>query len=96
MSENFIVESNVFMSDGRKLYTAKIEKIVQKGEYVYINTGSNSLGFSIHDFNKGGLRYLDFLKKGDIIIYARDYEKSFEGDKGEIELFVPIYKARLR
>jgi hypothetical protein len=95
MGEEFIVRSEVFMNDGRKLHIAKIEKIVQKDEYVYINTESDSLGFSIHDFNKGGLRYIDFLKKGDIIIYARDYEKSFEGDKGEMELFVPIYKARL-
>ena len=95
MSENFIVKSEVFMSDGRKLHIAKIEKIVQEIEHVCINTGLESFKFSIHDFNKGGLKYLCSLKKGDTIIYARDYKKSFEGDSGEIELFIPVYRARL-
>lgn len=93
MSEEFLVKSEVFMKDGRKLHTAKIEKITLENERVIIQTDSQSFKLSRHTFNDGGLKYLNNLKKGDTIIYAHSCDNHYEGDLGKIALFVPIYNA---
>ena len=99
MSEEFLVKSEVFMKDGRKLHAAKIETLIVENENVLIGISGveepTQLKVSIHNFNNEGLKSLQTLKRGDTIIYTHKNEHHYGGDLGKIELFVTIYRGSI-